>query len=149
MRDCRCDDAAIARYRRRLSGPLLDRIDLQVALRPVAWDELDGGRAGPTSAALGPQIAACRERAEARGIACNAQLPDRALESMASPSPEAQRLLGRAVEGMGLSARAARRALRVARTCADLADETTISAPAMAEALSYQLPDSGEGTGLG
>lgn len=144
VRDCRCDDAAIARYRRRLSGPLLDRIDLQVTLQPVAWDELDGARAGPTSAVVGQQVAACREHARARGIACNAELSDRELEQRAFPTPEAQRLLGRAVERMGLSARAARRALRVARTCADLAEEATISPSAMAEALSYQLPEPGE-----
>ena len=55
-RDCRCDDGAIARYAARISGPLLDRIDLQVAVQPVAWRELDAGPAGPSSREVGARV---------------------------------------------------------------------------------------------
>ena len=138
VRDCRCDDAAISRYRRRLSGPLLDRIDLHVTLQPVGWQELDSAQSGPTTAEWRQRVAACRERARRRGVPCNAHLSDRDVEGAAAATPEARRLLERAVEHMGISARAARRALRVARTCADLAGEDRVSGPGMAEALSYQ-----------
>lgn len=138
VRDCRCDEAALARYRRRLSGPLLDRIDLQVTLQPVAWADLAAGSAGPTSAELRQQIGQTRRAATGRGVSCNAEIRDRDLEHEISASPEARGLLGRAVERLGLSARGARRALRVARTCADLAGEPRVEAHSMAEALSYR-----------
>jgi magnesium chelatase family protein len=149
-RDCRCNDGALTRYHRRLSGPLLDRIDLQVALRPVAWAELAAGAAGPTTAELRQCVRDTRRAATARGVACNADIPDEDLEREATASPEARKLLGRAVERLGLSARAARRALRVARTCADLSGAGRIEASAMAEALSYRTyageagPDTGD-----
>ena len=138
VRDCRCDEAALARYRRRLSGPLLDRIDLQVTLQPVAWTELSGGDAGPTSAELQQRISQTRQEATRRGVGCNAEIRDGALEHAILASPEARSLLGRAVERLGLSARGARRALRVARTCADLAGDLRVEAHSMAEALSYR-----------
>jgi len=138
VRDCRCDDGAIARYQRRLSGPLLDRIDLRVSLQPVAWSDLDASANGPTTAEVRPLVESCRRLAQARGARCNAQLPDPAVEAATAASPEARRLLGQAVERLGISARAVRRALRVARTCADLAEEEPISERSMAEALSYQ-----------
>jgi len=142
VRDCRCDDGALARYRRRLSGPLLDRIDLLVEVQPVAWSELDASSAGQTSRALRGSIEAARRAANARGVICNAEIVDRGIELAIAATPEARALLGRAVERLGLSARGARRAMRVARTCADLANETRVQAPAMAEALTYRsLPD--------
>ncbi len=138
VRDCRCDDGALARYRRRLSGPLLDRIDLQVELQPVTWADLAASPSGTTSAELRQRVAQTRRTASARGVGCNADLPDRDLEREADASSEARSLLGRAVERLGLSARGARCALRVARTCADLAGDRRVEAPSMAEALSYR-----------
>ena len=140
VRDCRCDDGALARYRRRLSGPLLDRIDLHVAIQPVAWGELDAeAEPGATSRELRTLVARAREAAAARGAACNADVPDRALDDAARATPDARQLLGRAVERLGLSARGARRAIRVARTCADLAGDARVGPAAMAEALSYRV----------
>jgi len=138
QRDCRCDDAAVARYGARVSGPLLDRIDLHVSVMPVAWHQLDAptGVAENTPATR-ERVAAARGRQLARGTV-NARLRDAELDAAARATPEATRLLGRAFERLGLSARAARRALRVARTIADLAGESRVEAPAMAEALAFR-----------
>jgi magnesium chelatase family protein len=137
-RDCLCDDGAVRRYASRISGPLLDRIDLHVEVRPLLWRELDGGPSGEPSARVRERVARARERQLRRAYATNARLPDRDLERVAAATPEARALLGRAVERFALSARAARRVLKVARTIADLVDEPRVEAPAMAEALAYR-----------
>ncbi len=140
-RDCRCDDAATARYMRRISGPLLDRFDLQVELRPVAWSELDAPAAAPASREVRERVCQARrrqaERSEGR-YRTNSEIPDAELEAAVGATREGRALLGRAVERLGLSARAARRTLRVARTIADLAGEARTAAPAVAEALGYR-----------
>jgi magnesium chelatase family protein len=138
-RDCRCDDAAVARYAGRISGPLLDRIDLHVPVMPVAWHDLAApvGPEGSTAAAR-ERIAFARARQRRRRTPSNARLRDSELDEAALPTAEATTLLGRAVLRLGLSARAARRALRVARSIADLGGESRVEAPAMAEALSFR-----------
>jgi magnesium chelatase family protein len=138
-RDCRCDDGQVARYRSRISGPLLDRIDLHLHVRPVAWAELNAQPApGSASAAVRERVARARRRQERRGVIANAHLPDANVDALVDATAEARQLLGRAVDGFGLSARAARRVLRVARTIADLAGETRTHAEAIAEALGYR-----------
>jgi len=140
-RDCRCDDAAVARYASRVSGPLLDRFDLQLELRSVPWSELDAPGAGPESPAVRARVAEARRRQAERGhrsYRTNAEIPDSLLDAAVDPTAEARALLGRAVERLGLSARAARRTLRVARTIADLAGELRTGAHAVAEALGYR-----------
>jgi magnesium chelatase family protein len=138
-RDCRCDDGQIARYRSRISGPLLDRIDLHLLVRPVSWNELDAPP-GPESASgyARERVAAARRRQSERGVIANARLPDANLDAQVDATADARALLGRAVDGFGLSARAARRVLRVARTIADLAGETRTDASAVAEALGFR-----------
>ena len=140
VRDCRCDDEAVARYAARVSGPLLDRVDLHLAIRPVPWKDLDTGDTEATSASVRERVVAARERQRARapGVRCNAELPDRSLDARVAATPEARRLLGQAVERLALSARAARRTLKVARTIADLAGEEQTGVEAMAEALGYR-----------
>ncbi len=140
-RDCRCDDNAVARYAARVSGPLLDRIDLHLALQAVPWRELDAGPAGPSTREVSERVAFARRRAARRlsgGASSNSELPDAGLDDAIQATAEARALLGRAVEGLGLSARGARRVLRVARTIADLAGEAKTHAPAVAEALGYR-----------
>jgi magnesium chelatase family protein len=137
-RDCRCDDGAIARYTARISGPLLDRIDLHASLQPVPWDDLDVPATGPSSADLRQRVADARLRMAARSGCPNAEISDGALDTRVNASPEARALLGRAVERLGLSARAARRVLKVARTIADLAGERRTHPAAVAEALGYR-----------
>jgi magnesium chelatase family protein len=140
-RDCRCDDAALARYASRISGPLLDRFDLQAELRPVSWSELDAPPGSPASCEVRARVCEARGRQARRGAGLyrsNAEIPDAGLDAAVLATPEARSLLGRAVERLGLSARAARRTLRVARTIADLAGEVRTAAPAVAEALGYR-----------
>jgi len=147
-RDCRCDELTVARYSRRISGPLLDRIDLHVGVRPVPWRELDHRHAGDDTARVRARVAAARarqaERAGECGASTNALVPDAALDTVARATPDARALLGRAVDGLGLSARAARRLLRVARTIADLRGDAETGPEAMAEALGYR-PEPGVG----
>lgn len=141
-RECLCSDADVRRYRARVSGPLLDRIDLHVAVPAVDWRALDGDEPAEPGAAARARIATARERQRAGlarfGAGCNAEIPDAALDAAVAAAPEARALLGRAVERLRLSARAAARCLRVARTVADLAGEERVTPPAMAEALSYR-----------
>ena len=134
-RDCRCDDAALARYRRRLSGPLVDRIDLVVSVGEVPWSVLNGPPDGPKTATVRELVARARAIQQARGVRSNAAIPDARLEALVRAEPDALELLGRAVERLHLSARVARRLLRVARTIADLAGQPTTSRAAVAEAL--------------
>jgi magnesium chelatase family protein len=152
-RDCRCDDGQVARYRARISGPLLDRIDLHLRVRPVAWAELDAPcPAESGSRAVRERVSRARRRQARRGVVANARLSDASLDAQVDATAEARALLGRAVDGFGLSARAARRVLRVARTIADLAGERRTSASAVAEALGFRAdagvrpstPDSSE-----
>jgi magnesium chelatase family protein len=143
FRDCTCSDAAVARYRARVSGPLLDRIDLHLSVPAVPWRELgELRRPGESSSVVRARVIAAREaqrkRLDGRSLRTNAEIPDGALDDLVAASPESRALLGRAVEQLRLSARAARRLLRVARTIADLEGERRVEAPAMAEALGYR-----------
>ena len=146
VRDCRCDEGAIARYDARLSGPLLDRIDLHVEVQPVPWKELDRGRSpdASSSAEAAARVVAARARQARRlhalGVRNNARIPAEALDEAVAATPEARTLLGRAVERYALSARAAHRTLRVARTLADLAGELRVGSSAMAEAVALRGP---------
>lgn len=135
VRDCRCDDATIARYRQRVSGPLLDRIDLHVSVPAQAWRVLERPGTDPGSAVVRERVVRARTLQQRRGVRANAEIPDAQLEHYVKPTPEANALLGRAVDGFRLSARAARRVLRTARTIADLAEERQVDASAIAEAL--------------
>ena len=134
-RDCRCDDATLARYRRKLSGPLLDRIDLGVWVGEVPWETLRQPSGGPSSASVRERVGRSREIQRARGVVYNAAIPDSKLDQLVLADEEALGLLGRAVTGLSLSARATRRVLRVARTIADLAGQATTNREALAEAL--------------
>lgn len=145
-RDCRCDDGALERYDRRLSGPLLDRIDLHVPVQPVPFAELDRGVTGSESESLRQLVAEARRRQAGRREALglppsarhNASLPPSLLHEAVRATDEARRLLARAADQLALSARAAHRLLRVARTIADLEGEEQVGPAAMAEAVSYR-----------
>lgn len=146
VRDCRCHDAAVARYEARISGPLLDRIDLHVQVPALRWRELDAPAAGPSSADVRARVARARtlqarRLAGVRGATAplNAALPPAAVEALAAPSADARTLLGRAVDRFGLSARAVHRILRVARTAADLAGEPRVECAALAEAIALRV----------
>ena len=150
-RACTCSDAEVARYAARVSGPLLDRIDLHLELPAVPWSELDAAGSGEGSASVRERVAAARarqrQRLAAHGVGHNADIPDAALDGAVDATGEARALLGRAVERLCLSARAARRLLRVARTVADLEGAARVEAGAMAEALGYRRGPGGGSTG--
>jgi len=141
VRDCRCDEGAVARYLGRLSGPLLDRVDLHLALRPLSWRELSAPPRDSGAAARARVEAARARQAQryaGRAFRRNAELPDAVLDELVRATPEAWQLLGRSVEGLALSARAARRVLKVARSVADLSGREETGAEDVAEALSYR-----------
>ena len=138
-RDCRCDDAALARYHRRLSGPLLDRIDLNVRVAEIPWEVLRRPSEGPTSREVRERVERARRVQRTRGVASNAAISDSRLDELGGAESEALALLGRAVDRLRLSARAVRRVLRVARTIADLAERETTDSEAVAEALAMRV----------
>jgi magnesium chelatase family protein len=144
---CRCAPPEIARYRRRLSGPLIDRVDLLVGVERPSADEL----AGPprtTSAAARERVRAARERQDRRfagtGIACNARMTARQLREHVALGPEAEDALRDAHERSALSARGRQRVLRVARTVADLDRARRVAAEHVLRALSLRQHEPGE-----
>ncbi len=147
VRDCRCDDGAIARYEARLSGPLLDRIDVHVSVQPVPWRELGAARDATTetSKAVLARVSHAREiqlkRLAHYEVQSNATIPVAALDDAVAATADARALLGRAVDRLALSARAAHRTLRVARTLADLEEQEPVGPEQMAEAISLRNPN--------
>jgi len=140
---CRCTPPSLARYRTRVSGPLLDRIDLHVYVPRVPVAELSGeGHAGESSSAVRERVLAARARQHERLAATlNAQLRGRELRRICRLDEKSQRLLDLAAERLGLSARGFTRILRVARTIADLAGDTAIHSGHVAEAIQYRSLD--------
>lgn len=150
-RRCTCPVERIRAYRARLSGPLLDRIDLQIALPPVDVAQLVGGRPGEGSAAVRARVveasAIQRARLDAGEVASarNSELGPRDLERVATPDSAGSRLLSAAMERLGLSARAYGKVLRVARTIADLDGDDAVLAHHVAEAIGARLFERGAG----
>ncbi len=143
-RECRCDDAQIRRYRSKLSGPLLDRIDLLVPVPAVPWQSVVRAAArGESSQAVRSRVTRARSVQERRysgsPYRTNAELPGRAVHLHCPVSAEGMQLLERSVQRLGLSMRAYVRVLRVARTLADLEDTQSISVSHVAEAVTYRL----------
>ena len=138
---CGCTPCEIRAYLGRLSGPLLDRIDLHATVPCVTFDEIAGPPGEPT-AVVRDRVLAARDRQAARdgatGVRCNAELPPHALREVARPGAAGEQMLRRAVDRAGLTARALDRLLRVARTIADLAGREAIATTDIAEALQYR-----------
>ncbi|MGN1007891.1 MAG: YifB family Mg chelatase-like AAA ATPase, partial [Butyricicoccus sp.] len=144
---CTCSRDAVRKYLQRLSGPLMDRIELQVSVQPVPYEALAarGKTAEEGSEEIRARVLAARALQQARyagtDIACNAGLPIDRISDVCQMEPEAETMLEAAFTRMGLTARAYDRLLRVARTIADLDGADTIAAGHVAEAIQYRQLD--------
>ncbi|MGH2546632.1 MAG: YifB family Mg chelatase-like AAA ATPase [Actinomycetota bacterium] len=139
-RRCRCLPHRVELYRQRLSGPLLDRMDIRLRVPRLSKSELMGSELGEESSPIRDRVQAARERQRARlrGPRCNGQMSGAEARRVAMLSTEAERVLGRAVERYGLTGRGFDRALKVARTIADLDGSDGIGAPHLLEALAFR-----------
>jgi len=142
---CTCSAQAVARYRARLSGPLLDRIDMHIEVPAVSYDDLRAARSGPSTAEIRERVLRAREvqteRYRGTGCRTNAALSGRLLEEHCRLGREEHDFLGSAVNALALSARSYTRILRVARTIADLEGSPQIALPHIAEAISCRVLD--------
>ncbi len=141
IRACRCTPAAIDSYQRRLSGPLLDRIDLQVTVRRVALEQLASEPRGEPTATVRARVVAARRRQLDRQGCLNAQLKPPRLRQLAGLAPHSRRTLERWSAQRGMTARGFHRAWRVARTAADLDGSSEIEEQHVLEALGFRLND--------
>lgn len=138
---CQCSAASLLRYRNKVSGPLLDRIDLQVAVNGLSISELQTKPDGEPSAHIRARVVAARELQLARQGLPNAMLKGKALRTWCALTPGGVEFLSRALDKLNLSARAYDRILRVARTLADLQVSAQIEVPHISEALGYRALD--------
>lgn len=144
-RECTCSQSQIMKYMSKISGPLLDRIDLHIEVPAVKYDELESKEQGESSAEIKARVNVARriqlERYRARGVYSNSQLTPELMQKHCSLDSDANELLKTAYESLGLSARAHNRILKVARTIADLAGEENIKLEHVAEAIQYRALD--------
>ena len=146
---CVCTPGQIQRYMNKISGPLLDRIDIQCEISPVPFKDISKAAPGEPSARIRERVMRAREiQAERfrdfKGIHCNAQMTERMIHQFAEPTEEGINLLRMAMEKLSLSARAYNRILKVARTIADLAGSQQIEPQHLAEAIGYRTLDRGD-----
>jgi len=146
VRECTCSPSAIERYKLRLSGPLLDRIDLQIYVRPVSLADLRGTTPAETSAAIRERVVAARERQRARlrpfHLHCNAEMTNAVLRTTCRLDDAGERALAEIVERRrAFTARSVTRLLKVARTIADLLGQEHVDADALYEAAAYRDAD--------
>jgi len=144
-RQCNCSIPAIQRYLNRISGPLLDRIDIHVDVPPVAYRDLRGPESGPSSSEIRQQVSAARRRQAERFAgqrhATNARMSERQMKEHCALDAGCEQILAQAMQSLGLSARAHSRILKVARTIADLEGAEAIQVHHISEAVQYRTLD--------
>lgn len=144
-KECTCTPSAVRRYMGRISGPLLDRIDLHVEVTPVSREEMSGTEAAESSASIRRRVIAAREVQSARfastGIHTNTMMTSAMLRRFCPLTAEARALLDRAMDRLRLSARAYDRIIKVSRTIADLEGEEQIRPQHVSEAITYRSLD--------
>jgi magnesium chelatase family protein len=142
---CNCSKEAVRRYWSKISGPLLDRIDIHVEVPSVQWRDLTGIADGEPSETIRKRVNEARKIQLARfgkaGLFCNAQMRSSLIRKHCALGKESMSFLEKAVEKLGLSARAYHRILKIARTIADLENVETIQPPHVAEAVQYRSLD--------
>lgn len=144
--ECSCSPTQIQRYRSRISGPLLDRIDMYVEVAAVPFKDLSAQDDGESSAAVKARVIQARARQRERfsdlpHVYSNSQMPPKQVKRHCALDPSSEQLLEKAVVRLGLSARAFRRIQKIARTIADLAGEELIQISHVAEAIQYRRLD--------
>jgi magnesium chelatase family protein len=140
MRECRCTPGIIQRYLGKISGPLLDRIDIHIEVPAVPYKELRGPSESESSGEIRARVERTRAVQQARGY-YNSRMPARLIRKLTALDEAGERTLEMAVRRMGLSARAHDRILKVARTIADLGESASVSAKHVAEAVQYRSLD--------
>lgn len=144
-KECSCTPIQIHRYRTKVSGPLLDRIDIHVEVPPVKYKELSVDAGGETSAQIQDRVNRARQiqkdRFKGTGIYSNSQMPPAQVRKQSKPDPEGLKLLETAIDKLGLSARAYDRILKVSRTIADLEESETVLSQHISEAIQYRSLD--------
>jgi magnesium chelatase family protein len=140
---CRCTPEQVARYRRRISGPLIDRIDIHVEVPAVPPEEMARRPEGEPSVEIRARVSIARDRQLARQGKPNTQLTSREVDQYAAPDEHGELLLKQAISRLGLSARGYHRILKVARSIADLAGQTRVLSAHIAEAIQYRRMDRG------
>ncbi len=142
---CRCTESEVRKYTSRISGPILDRIDLAVGVENVGIKGVFGGEKGETSAEIRSRVAAARERQHFRfrdeEYECNGRIKPSHIEKYCALSRESQRLLENAFEKLGMTARTCHRVLRTARTIADLEESEEILERHLMEAISFRISE--------
>ena len=143
---CQCTPGQIHKYMNKISGPLLDRIDIQIEITPLSFNDLSRTEPGEHSSVIRERVIAARKIQEERyrdypGIHCNAQMTSALMRQYATPAPEDMSMLREIINRLQLSARAYDRILRLARTIADLEASPTIQTHHLAEAVSYRNLD--------
>ena len=145
-KECHCTPTVIERYLGKISGPLMDRFDLQCEILPVGFDDMSSEEKGESSAVIRERVIKTRAIQAARfsdekGVYCNAQMDSRLLRRYAKAEPASIHMLGEAMNRLNLSARAYDRILKVARTIADMEESDTIQPHHIAEAIGYRSLD--------
>ena len=145
-RECRCTSGKIQAYRNKISGPLLDRIDIHIEVPPVRYHDLSTLERGEPSSAIRARVAVCRTRQRERfkhlpRVTCNAAMPAREVQRFCALGTDASDLLKMAMNELNFSARAYDRIVKVARTIADMAGSETIDATHVSEAIQYRSLD--------
>jgi magnesium chelatase family protein len=145
-KECMCSPGLVQKYMGKISGPLLDRIDLHIEVVPVSYDELSSQASGETSASIRERVIKARliqtkRFAKNQGIYCNAHMHSKTVRTICEIDAAGEALLKNAMQRLGLSARAYDRILKVARTIADLEESANIESSHLAEAIQYRSLD--------